>query len=161
VAFDRYEYYHVIRLFDLFHIKASNSATNAPIGNRPIKCAKLKSSDCVSISTKTHELDNLNSHVYLPSASVTLPTTTTVALPLSCFIDTELQQQPQQQQQQQQQQPQQQSEGDMSPSFTVDLNTFKNNGMNIIFAPSSSVSSSSSSNIPLVLTFGHLQYPPT
>lgn len=49
------------------------------------------------------------------------------------------------------------------PSYTIDLNGFKANGMNIIFAPSTGnpAEPAAPSNLPLVLTFGNLSYPPT
>lgn len=86
------------------------------------------------------------------SSSSSLTTTTTVALPLSCLIK------PDSHPAQQQSNP-----SALSPTFTLDFSTIKTNGMNIIFAPSTSNSSQSSppSNTPLVLTFGNLPYPPS
>ena len=127
-------------------------------GPRPIKRAKVRSSDEVGSLNKAKQVECSNSHVFFSPPSHPLPSTTTVAVPLSCFINPDLQQQ-------------QASHSGLSTSssssFTVDLNTFKTNGMNIIFAPPSSVTSSNSSQssppseIPLVLTFGNLPYPPT
>ena len=116
-------------------------------GNRSIKRAKLKSSDELSSSTKPKSVDPSNSHIF--SQPLPPPQTTTLALPLSCFIHPDPQQQLQQ--------------TTMSPSYTIDLNTLKNNGMNIIFTPSTSNSSEPSppSNIPLVLTLGNFPFQPT
>ena len=55
------------------------------------------------------------------------------------------------------------------PSYTIDLNTLKNNGMNIIFTPSAATNTTTSnssetsppSNLPLVLTLGHFPYQPS
>ena len=153
---------------ELIRISLDSNIDVSPV-TRPIKCAKLKSSDDLSNLTKTTPLENctLNRfHSHLAPApplsslsssssspsSVSFPSTATVALPLSCLINPDLQQAPQQS-----------TQTTHSPSFTVDFNTLKANGMNIIFAPSSSNSSQSSppSNIPLVLTFGNLPYPPS
>jgi len=56
-----------------------------------------------------------------------------------------------------------QQQASIPSSYAIDLNTLKNNGMNIIFAPSTSNSSQPSppSNIPLVLTLGNFPYQPT
>lgn len=138
------------------NISIDTQSTNISTDNRPIKRAKLKSSDDLLLSTttttnttsttpKTKSIDNTTSNVYSP-----VPQATTLAVPLPCFINSD----PHQQQQQQLTIP---------PSYTIDLNTLKNNGMNIIFAPSTSNSSESSppSNIPLVLTLGNFPYQST
>ncbi len=74
----------------------------------------------------------------------------TLSLPIPCLIHPD----PQQQQQQ---------HPSIPSSYTIDLNTLKSNGMNIIFAPSTSNSSEPSppSNIPLVLTLGNFPYQPS
>lgn len=134
------------------------SSLDVAVGGRPIKRAKVKSSDGVGPVNKTKQVESSNSHVFFSPSSHPLPATTTVAVPLTCFINPDLQQQ------------QQTPLGGLpsaSSSFTLDLNSFKTNRMNIIFAPPSSVASSNSSQssppseIPLVLTFGNLPYPPT
>ncbi len=123
-----------------FFDKIAQSA-DVSTGNRPVKRPKLKPSEDLSLSNKPKSIDPSTSHIYPPQ-------TTTVALPLPCFIH------PDPQQTQQQQHPA------IPPSYTIDLNTLKTNGMNIIFAPSTSNSSDSTppSNIPLVLTLGNFPY---
>jgi len=110
-------------------------STDISTGHRPTKRHKLKSSDDLSSLDKTKPIDTF------------LPQTTTLALPMPCFIHPDPQQQ----------------HTTIPPSYTIDLNTLKNNGMNIIFAPSTSNSSESSppSNIPLVLTLGNFPYQPS
>ena len=136
------------------------SSLDVVVDARPIKRAKVKSSDGVGPVNKTKQVESSNSHVFFSPSSHPLPPTTTVAVPLSCFINPELQQQ-------QQQQAPLSGLPSASSSFTLDLNSFKTNAMNIIFAPPSSVASSNSSQssppsgTPLVLTFGNLPYAPT
>jgi hypothetical protein len=69
------------------------------------------------------------------SSTSIYPTTATVAVPLSCLT-------------------QQQS----SNSFTIDLNSLKTNGMNILLPSSTHSEPSLSSDTPLVLTLGHFSY---
>ncbi len=108
-------------------------------GNRPIKRAKLKSSNDLSSSQKAKPVDT---HVFSPA-----PQTATLTLPLPCFMHSDPQQQ----------------HASIPSSYAIDLNTLKTNGMNIIFTPSTSNSSQPSppSNIPLVLTLGNFPYQPT
>jgi hypothetical protein len=120
--------------------KRANTSIETDIStvNRPTKRPKLKSSDDLSSSNKPKPIDPSNSPIYPPQP-------TTLTLPVSCYIHPDPQQ------------------AQNPPSYTIDLNTFKNNGMNIIFAPSTSNSSDSSppSNIPLVLTLGNFPYQPS
>jgi len=115
-------------------------STDISTGNRPIKRPKLKPTDDLSSSDKSKPLDTSNSHIFPPQ-------TTTLTLPMPCFIQPDPQQQ----------------HPTIPPSYTIDLNSLKNNGMNIIFAPSTSNSSEPSppSNIPLVLTLGNFPYQPS
>jgi hypothetical protein len=127
--------------FILFFFYKIAQSTDILTGNRPVKRTKLKSSDDLSSSNKVKPIETSNSHIF-PSQ------TTTLALPLPCFIHPD---------------PQEQQHTTIPSSYTIDLNTLKNNGMNIIFAPSTSNSSESSppSNIPLVLTLGNFPYQPS
>jgi hypothetical protein len=123
----------------IFFFDKIAQSTDISTVNRPIKRSKLKSSDDVSSSNKVKSIDTTNSHVFPPQ-------TTTLTLPLPCFIRPDSQQQ----------------HTTAPSSYTIDLNTLKNNGMNIIFASSTSNSSEPSppSNIPLVLTLGNFPYQP-
>jgi len=69
------------------------------------------------------------------SSTSIYPTTATVAVPLSCLINSNSQQQ-----------------------STIDLNSLKTNGMNILLTPSTHSEPSLSSHTPLVLTLGHFPY---
>ena len=123
-------------------MKKIAQSADVPSGIRSVKRPKLKPSDDLLSSTKPKSIDLSSSHIYSPQ-------TTTLALPVPCFIPPDPQQQSQQQQ-----------HSTTPPSYTIDLNSLKTNGMNIIFAPSTSTSSDPSppSNIPLVLTLGNFPY---
>ncbi|CAF1122702.1 unnamed protein product [Adineta steineri] len=117
--------------------KRTSLSTNDNISQneiRPIKRAKLKSSD---------EIKQINSTSPCTSLLSTLGSSpTTVAVPLSCFLNPDTQQQ----------------SITNSTSFTIDLNSLKNNGMNVVFTPSpNSPPTSPSSNIPLMLAFGNFR----
>ncbi|CAF2499630.1 unnamed protein product [Rotaria sp. Silwood2] len=116
------------------HTSIDNQSINVSNGNRPIKCAKLSSLN------KIKSTDTLNSQTFSTPSQ-----TTTLTLP--CFIQSD----PQQQQ------------SNIPSSYTIDLNALKNNGMNIIFAPSTTNTSESSlpSNSPLVLTLSNFSYQPS
>jgi len=105
--------------------------------SRLTKRAKLKSSDEIKQINPSTSSTPLRSSIY--------PTTTTVAVPLSCLINPNSQQQ---------------STND-SNSFTIDLNSLKNNGMNIVLTSPSHPQSSLPSDTPLVLTLGHFPYHPS
>ncbi|CAF0954359.1 unnamed protein product [Rotaria sordida] len=119
------------------HTSIDNQSINVSNGNRPIKRAKLSSLNKIKL------INTSNSHIF-PAPSQT----TTLTLPY--LIQSGSQQQQQQQQQQ----------TNIPLSYTIDLNTLKNNGMNIIFSPSTSNTSESSlpSNSPLVLTLNNFSY---
>ncbi|CAF1151059.1 unnamed protein product [Rotaria sp. Silwood1] len=121
------------------NISIDNQSTNVSNGNRPIKRAKLSSLNKIK-STDTSNSQNF------PTSSQT----TTLTLPLPCFIQSDSQQQQQQQ-------------TNIPSSYTIDLNTLKNNGMNIIFTPSTSNTSETSlpSNSSLVLTLSNFSYQPS
>lgn len=124
------------------NIDQSNNLIN---GNRSIKRPKLKSSDESSLSiNKTKTLDISNSHVLSTSSQ-----TASLAVPLPCFIQSDRQQQQQQ--------------VNIPSAYTIDLNTLKSNGMNIILAPSASNISepSLSSNGSIVLTLNNFSYQPS
>lgn len=119
------------------HTSIDPQLPDVSTGTRPVKRPKLKSSDDLSSSTKSKPINPSSSHIYPPQ-------TTTLALPMPCFIHPDPQQQ----------------HPTTPPSYTIDLNTLKTNGMNIIFAPSTSTTTDPSppSNIPLVLTLGNFPY---
>ncbi|CAF1592395.1 unnamed protein product [Rotaria magnacalcarata] len=117
---------------------------NTSNGTRPIKRAKLKPSDELTSLNKAKSIDSSNSHIF------STPTqTTNLTIPLPCFIQSEQQHQHQ---------------TNIPPSYTIDLNALKHNGMNIIFAPSASNSSDPShpsNNSPIVLTLSNFSYQPS
>lgn len=108
-----------------------------PIDNGPAKRPKLKSSEEVE-------------HVNASNSCLPLPTSMyppTIAVPLSCLVNADSQQQ----------QPLH-----AANSFTIDLNSLKTNGMNIVLAPlSNSSQPSPPSTVPLVLTLGNFPYQPS
>lgn len=129
----------------------AQSTTDASTGHRSIKRPKLKPSDDSSVSTKPKSLDSSHSHLFSSA------TTTAVPLAMPCFIH-----------------PDPQQHSSIPSSYTIDLNTLKNNGMNIIFTPSSATSTntpstttttsnssetSPPSSLPLVLTLSNFSYP--
>ncbi|CAF0909955.1 unnamed protein product [Adineta steineri] len=124
-------------------------STDISIANRPIKRAKLKSIDDLSSSSnKSISTNTPNSHVFSPT-----PQTATLTLPLPCFIQSNSSQS----------QIHTSTTTTIPSAYTINMDSLKNNGMNIIFAPSTSNSSEPSppSNIPLVLTLGNFPYQPT
>ncbi|CAF4770589.1 unnamed protein product [Rotaria sp. Silwood2] len=109
---------------------------DTPTEIRPNKRPKLKPTD---------EIEQVNAS----TSCVPLPTTIyppTIAVPLSCLVNADSQQQ----------------SINGSNSFTIDLNSLKTNGMNIVLAPLSNTSQPSPpSNMPLVLTLGNFPYQPS
>ncbi|CAF3299894.1 unnamed protein product [Rotaria socialis] len=122
-----------------------NQGNNTSNGTRPIKRAKLKPSDELTSLNKAKSTESSNSHIF------STPTqTTNLTVPLPCFIQSE--------------QHHHQHQTNIPPSYTIDLNALKNNGMNIIFAPSASNSSDPShpsNNSPIVLTLSNFSYQPS
>ncbi|CAF1239565.1 unnamed protein product [Rotaria sordida] len=94
----------------------------------------------------TDEIEQVNAS----TPCIPLPTTIyppTIAVPLSCLVNTT---------------DSQQQSINGSNSFTIDLNSLKTNGMNIVLAPLSHTSQPSPpSNVPLVLTLGNFPYQPS
>lgn len=103
----------------------------------PAKRPRLKPAD---------KIEQINS----PSTVGSLPTTPiyppTIAVPLTCLVNPEAQQQT--------------TNGPMS--YTIDLNSLKNNGVNIVLTPlSNTPQPSPPSNLPFVLTLGNFPYQPS
>jgi len=120
--------------------KRTNLSIDSDISTeiRPTKRTKVKPCDEIKQVNTTTSCAPLLSSIY--------PTTTTVALPLSCLINPDSHQQ----------------SITSSPSFTIDLNTLKNNGMNVVLTPSSNFPQPSpSSDLPFVLTLGNFPYQPS
>ncbi len=92
--------------------------------------------DDISRSPKRTKLKSSDEIQPVNTSSSIYPTTATVAVPLSCLIDPNFQQ-------------------TNSNSYTIDLNSLRTNGRNIVLTPPSL-----SSDTPLVLTFGHFPYQP-
>jgi hypothetical protein len=100
---------------------------NVSIEIRPTKRAKLKPSEDIK-------------QVNACTSCAPILSSTAVALPLSCLINPGSQQQ----------------SLTGSTSFTIDLNSLKTNGMNVVLTSSPNSSQSSPpSNVPLVLTLGN------
>lgn len=112
--------------------------------NRPIKRPKLKSVDDISKMKSIETSSSSTPKLFSSQSSTTIP------LSIPSFHTTDSQP----------------VNPSVPSSYTIDLNTLKANGMNIIFAPtttnpSESSSTSSPSNIPLVLTLANLPYQPS
>lgn len=114
-------------------------STNSSTIHRPIKRARLKpTDDTPSLPTPPKPPATTNSHRF---STISQPTTLT----LPYYLHSESQQV---------------TSSSVPSSYSIDLNTLKTTGMNIIFTPTT-VESSNQSNSPLVFTLGNFPYQPT